>query len=140
MGFKRKRKLYLLDFEGTTLEGLEMVMHGMTVDEALKLSELQDLDRSDSPVHEKQEVIRELFAFVASKVDRWNLEDDNGIPIKPSSDEFMSWDAGEAFNAIKVWQEAVQGVDAPLERPSSGGKKWVGPPIPMEIPSPNLPH
>lgn len=137
MGFQRKRKLYDLDFEGTALEGLSMVMRGLSVSEYLELSALADLAKAST---EKQvEEVRALFVRVANKIERWDLEDEDGKPIPPSTDELMSWDFDDAMATVDAWMAKVQGVPDPLEQKSNGGNKWVGPPIPMDIPSPNLP-
>lgn len=137
MGFQRKRKLYDLDFTETALEGLTMVMRGLSVSEYLELSALADLAKAST---EKQvEEVRALFVRVANKIERWDLEDEDGRPIPPSVDELMSWDFDDAMATVDAWMAKVQGVSDPLEQKSNGGNKWVGPPIPMDIPSPNLP-
>ncbi len=142
MGFVRKRKLYAIDLTGTSLEGLDLVMCGLTVRESLTLSGLQDM--AEAPAGEQAEKLRELFEFVAGKIARWNLEAENPDgtrePVAPSADELMSWDTGEAFAIIAAWQKAVEGVSDPLERRSSAGSRWEGEPIPMAIPSPSLPN
>ncbi len=135
MGFVRKRKLYQLDFTGTSLEGLAVSIRGMSVAEALSLADLGEMQAGDV----EAEKVREVFEFVVSKIESWNLTDEQGFPVPPSAEEIMSWDAGEAFAAIAAWQASVMDAPAPLERRSNGGSKWGGPPIPMDVPSPNLP-
>jgi len=140
MGFVRKRKLYQLDFTGTGLEGLTVNIRGMSVEEALQLSGLERLSRSEGgPTEEDEAEIRRVFDFVASKIESWDLVTEEGEPVPVSGAEMMSWDAGDAFAAISAWQSAVMEPPAPLERRSSGGSTWQGPPIPMDVPSPNLP-
>lgn len=137
MGFQRKRKLYPLDFAGTDLEGLTMIMLGLSVEEYLDLTSLQDTVKASTS--EQVQKMRELFDKVAGKIHEWDLVDEAGNEIEPSGAELLSWDFGDAMAAVDAWMTAVGDVADPLERKSSDGNKWVGPPIPMDIPSPNLP-
>lgn len=137
MGYKKRRRLYPLDFGGTLLEGLNMTMRGLTIQESLDLSTLQELAQAPEDVQRAK--LAELFEFVAERIEEWDLEDDDGNRIEPSAQELMSWDAGDAFGLITAWQNAVQAVAAPLDQPSNDGIKLGAVSIPMEIPSPNLP-
>ena len=137
MGYRRKRKLYDLDLTGTSLEGLTLIMKGLTVEESLNLALLQDMVKE--PTKDQIKKTRDLFAMVAEKIERWDLEDDDGQPIPPSPVELLGWDFSDAMLVIDRWQEKVQEVPGPLEPKSNDGSKWVGPPIPMDIPLPNLP-
>lgn len=136
VGYKRKNKLYALDFTGTSLEGLEMTMAGLNVREFLDLSKLKDVAKATED--EQSQALVDLFTFVVGKVRSWNLVDDDGKAISPSVEEFMEWDLGDAFAAIEAWQNEVEGIPEKLGKASSSGSKWVGEPIPMDIPSPNL--
>ncbi len=137
MGFERKRKLYRLDFTGTDLDGLEVDVRGLSMEEYLRLSGLAKLADVKVPTPEELEELRSLFELFASKIDRWNLEED-GQPVRVCADAVMGWEAGEVLAAVEAWQKAVTDVPAPLEQPSPAGRRWVGEPIPMDVPSPNL--
>jgi hypothetical protein len=119
MSFVRKRKLYPLDFTGTGLEGLTMVMKGMTVRESLQLSRLRDL--GDASTAEQEKELLDLFAFVAEKIHEWDMVEEGGTPIEPTAEALLELDAGDAFAAIEAWQKAVEGVSAPLDQRSNGG-------------------
>jgi hypothetical protein len=134
MSYVRKRKLYPLDFTGTGLEGLTMVMRGMTVQESLQLSHLRDLGSAST--EKLEEELLKLFAFVAGKIESWDMVEEDGRPIEPSAEALLELDAGDAFAAIEAWQKAVEGVSAPLEQRSNGGNRSVMsdqslPPLPM---------
>lgn len=136
MAFQRKRKLYKIDFTGTDLEGLKMVMLGMTVEESLQLGKLRSLAKATD--EEQKNGLLELFDFVAGKVHEWDMVDDAGQPVTPTGKEFLTWDVADAFAVLDKWSERVEGVGAPLEQKSSGGSTFKAPSIPMDIPSPNL--
>jgi hypothetical protein len=135
MAFVRKRKLYQMDFTGTGLEGLEVTMLGMSVEESLKLATLDELkDMKGAPTERELTMLRELFEFVASKVHSWNMVEEDGTSIPPSAREFMAMDAGDAFLMLDKWQDAVMAVPDPLERKSSDGNTSEAldlPPLPV---------
>ncbi len=140
MGFKAKKKLYLLDFQGTNLEGLEIYVRGASLGRMLDLTNLATLGqdiKSGGFSSQDLDSIKEIFSLFIEKVDRWNLEDEDGNPVPVSYEAFMDLDPGDAMQAITAWQSAILEVPAPLEQKSSGGKRWVGEPIPMEVPPAN---
>lgn len=137
MSFVRKRKIYDLDLTGTDLEGLTLQMYGMTIEESMTLSALREVE--NLPTDQQIAKLPELFQFVAGKIHMWDLETADGTPVKPSAEELMSWDVSDAYAVIGRWQEKVESVPAPLERRSSGGTRLEVPPIPQDIPLPNLP-
>lgn len=137
MGFERRRKTFRLDFTGTDLEGLEMDMLGMTISEMLEMDNLQATAAAGTPAEQKQKAI-ELLEFISSKVVSWNLTE-NGEPVPVSKEALMELDSADFWLAAARWREAAEGVPAPLEQRSNGGKRWEGAPIPMDMSSVNPP-
>jgi hypothetical protein len=82
MAFKRKRKVYKLDFEGTEYDGLEVKVRGLTTGEYLELVSLS-APGTEGDAKETDGMLQ-LFA---SHLISWNLVDeDNNEPI-PSTFE-----------------------------------------------------
>jgi hypothetical protein len=135
MAYVRKHKLYKLDFTGTTLEGLTMVMKGMTIGEALQLQHLRDL--ADKDLDTQLEGLTELMTFVAERIVEWDMVEEDGTPVPATREQLMSLDMGDTMLAVERWQAAVEDVPAPLEQPSNGGSTSGTsatslPPLPMQ--------
>jgi hypothetical protein len=71
MGFRKQEKVYVLQFDGE-LEGLEVRMRGASAGELLKLEGMK---------YNTPEKLHEVFTFFGSKINSWNLEEEDGTPI-----------------------------------------------------------
>ncbi len=141
MGYKKQKKLYVLDFKGTNLEGLEIYVRSTSLGKMLDLTGLASLGdniKNGGLDQQDLEAIKEVFRLFIERVDRWNLVDEDDNPIPVSYEAFMDFDPGDAMQAVTAWQSAILDVPAPLDQKSNDGKRWEGAPIPMELSLPNL--
>lgn len=123
MGHKLQRKSYKLTFgEGTALEGATVVMGGMTLGEA------EILNQSTDDPAKTQELLDQKFALMASRLQSWDLEDDNG-EIPTTLEGLKRLELGEMLELQRAWGAAVSTVSAPLPSASSDGAT----PAPLEV-------
>lgn len=127
MGYKRKTKIYDLDFAGTEQDGLEIRIRGLNLDQ---INTMQTDQLGNSP-----EGRRRLMAFFAEQLINWNMEDDDGQALPPTLDSIRTLDFEEFDSIIGAWGTAVAGVDAPLPQTSADGQPSVEASIPMAPPS-----
>lgn len=133
MGFVLQRKSYKLTFgEGTVLEGATVVMGGMTLGEA-ELLNSQPEDLNDG--QQVQENFDKKLALMASRVQSWDLEDDQG-PLPTTVDGLKRLELGEMLEMQRAWAAAATAVAVPLPSASSGGE--TPPPLEVSIPTETL--
>lgn len=130
MGSRRNPKLYKLVFADGDYEGLEVVMRSVTIREMRQL-------RGTSGDSE-QDGFDGLLGLVAEHMVEWNREDEDGQALPPTLESLEDEEAALIHIIIGKWTEAVSGVSAPLEQPSSDGVPSAVESIPMEPLSPSL--
>ena len=119
MGFKVPRKTAKLVFEGDEFEGCEVVVAlDITFEAQLHMQEIKDSN-------EQREI---LTLFADSALVSWNLEDDGGDPIAPTTDAFLELPSWFGMLVLNGWGDAIKqasGVSAPLDEPSKNGSSSV---------------
>lgn len=130
MGFKRSKKVYKLVFTGE-YEGLEVRATSMPLGEYMAIAKMMDMDTSN-PDSQDLGQLDALFEKFANALVWWNLEDDNGQPIPATVAGLYTQDLEFVLTIIMQWVNAVTGVAAPLEQPSSSGSPSLEASLPME--------
>ena len=126
MGYRPKKKVYVLEFEDEEYEGLEVRIRGLNTGQVLDL----DTARTDG----SDEAIAAMLQLMADQLVEWNVEDDDGQPVPPTFEGVRSMEMGFNWAVINAWQEAVAGVSAPLDEPSTA----TGPSLVASIPTETL--
>jgi hypothetical protein len=129
-GFRRQRKRYRLRFEGTSLDGLVVVMESVQIATMLQIAEMASL--ADELTPEGLQSLGVMFELLAEALIEWNLEEEDGTPVPATIDGVKSLDLGDAMLLIKEWMGAIGGVDRPLDQGSTGGGPSAVASLPME--------
>lgn len=103
-GFKRKRKTYKLDFEGTEYDGLEVRVTGLTTGEYLELVSLS------GPTEEGDREVEGMIRMFQKHLVSWNLEDEKGKPLDTTYETVADNDFTMNTTIINRWTEALSGV------------------------------
>jgi hypothetical protein len=134
MGFKVQRKTYLLKFQGTDLDGLEVTARSLTTGQQLEL-EAARIARAAGGADSDAGTERMIRLF-SGALQSWNAEDeDTGEPIPTTYEGVLGQDVDFVLAIIRAWNSAMNGVPAPLSETSSGGEpSALEASIPMETP------
>lgn len=135
MGFKAKKKLYLLKFaDGHDLEGLEVTMSSVSMGTLLKLQQMGD--RADEVAKDMAQ-FHELVEVFAGAMIGWNLEDDFDQPVPITVDGILGQDVDFIMAIILEWTKAISGVPDPLDAGSTSGPGSLEASLPMAPLSPS---
>jgi hypothetical protein len=127
MAFKRKRKVYNLDFEGTEYEGLQVKVRGLTTGEYLELVSLS------APGTEGDKETEGMLRMFAEHLVSWNLEDDETDELVPTTYEGVkSNDFVMNMSIINAWTSAIASVPEKTEKKSNVGDLPLVASIPTE--------
>ncbi len=126
MGFTPPRKLYVLDFTGTELDGLIVKTVAISAGDFLELQQLV------ADVKNGFDVVPILTPKFVEVIREWNLTDDDGLPVPVSEAGFLSLELTQMFAVLDAWQSVWIGVSVPLDRPSSDGAPSPVESLPME--------
>lgn len=123
MGYRRQAKRYWLVFTDPEMEGLKVLMKSVSIAQFMEITGLDDNTILGEGVTLAQgaPVAGRLARAAADAIVEWNLEDDDGNPVKPGFDALMALDMGFVQAIVKAWFEAISGVAAPLPEGSSDG-------------------
>jgi hypothetical protein len=153
MGFKPPRRVYLLDFTDTDLDGLEVYARGMSVGALLDTgegldaianmpdpAELEKLPQAEqarraAPLMRRSTALYEVFA---QHLVSWNYEDEHGQPVPATLDGLRTLDQAHAQAIIRAWREAVAAVPPASSPTSNAGAPSEVPPLPMAVSSVSL--
>lgn len=105
MTFQPGRRIHRLVFdEDTIFPGLELRVHGITVDEWTRGLSL-----------------RESVDLLMARLVEWNWVDDNGDPVPLTPEGFASLDMGDMYQLARQWMAAVtvRRSGDPLDLPAS---------------------
>lgn len=127
MGFKRKRKVYKLDFEGTEYDGLEVKVTGLTTGEYLELISLGG--PTDAGDKEAEGMIRMFAKHLVS----WNLEDEAGKPIPTTYEAVADNDFTMNASIVNAWTNALTAVSDETAKKSPNGESPLVSTIPTEL-------
>ncbi len=146
-GFTPKRRVYVLDFEGTDLDGLEVRTRSAPIGMMLALGELLDQagavpDQAALAGLAQAEQMRKMAGFmkqIRAAVDRfatvllgWNLTDEQGGKVPATVEGLLTLDPGELMLLIRTWTSVIAEAPAPLPQPSSSGGPSLEGSLPME--------
>lgn len=127
MAFRRKRKVYNLDFEGTEYEGLKVKVSGLTTGEYLELVSLS------APNTEGDKETEGMLRMFSSHLVSWNLEDEETGEIVPTTFEGVkSNDFVMNMFIINAWTDAIASVPEKTEKKSLPGENSLVASIPTE--------
>lgn len=124
--FKRKRKVYKLDFEGTEYEGLDVKVRGLTTGEYLEIVSLS------APSTEGDKETEGMLRMFASHLVSWNLEDEDDKPVPTDYDGVKSNDFVMNMFIINAWTAAIASVPEKTEKKSLPGETFLAESIPTE--------
>lgn len=128
MAFKRRRKVYHLDFAGTEYDGLEVKVRGLTTGEYLELVSLS-APGTEGDSRENDGLIR-LFT---SHLVTWNLVDEDTNELVPTTfDGVKSNDIRMNMAIIHAWTDAMVDIPADTEKKSVLGDSSLVASIPTE--------
>lgn len=146
MGFQPPRKTYILDFEGTELDGLEVKARSAPLGMMLELGKLADGFGSTPDVEEiaglsEQEQIsmvrgsmdslRSIVELYAQVLVSWNYEDEHGQAVPATVEGMLTLDPPHMMMIIQAWRQAVVAVPPASSPTSSAGALSEVPPLPM---------
>lgn len=127
MTFKRKRKVYHLDFDGTEYEGLEVKVRGLTTGEYLEIVSLS------APGTEGEAETEGMLRMFAEHLVSWNLVDeDTEKPVSTDYDGVVSNDFVMNMAIINAWTTALVTVPEKTEKKSESGEIPLVASIPTE--------
>jgi hypothetical protein len=127
MAFKRKRKIYNLDFEGTEYEGLEVKVRGLTTGEYLEIVSLS------APGTEGDAETDGMLRMFANHLLSWNLEDEEtGEPVPTTYEGVITNDFVMNMYIINAWTQALATVPESTEKKSVTGEPSLVESIPTE--------
>ena len=124
MGFQNKRKIFKLTFSDPESEGLEVRAKSPTMDDYLTLQGMAGVEVG-------MQKFSELIGLFAKSLLSWNVEDD-GVPIPATLEGAKTLEPDFLLEIMDAWMDAVNGVDAPLGKPSEDGDPSLVASIPME--------
>ncbi|SRR5258706_5587074 len=120
MGFKREAKLYRLKFEDPELNGFQCLMRSLSIREFRDLATLGDTLQSRGDGTEK--AFTALFGLVASKLQEWNLEDEDGQPVPSTLEGIEGQELDFVMQVVTAWMTAIAGVAPPLPESLNSGE------------------
>lgn len=132
MGYKPKRKVYVLNFEGEEFDGLVIKANSLSTGAFIEISE-----RAQVAAEEGTPATRRLLSDFVAEIVEWNLEKDDGTLWPVSLEALLAQDFKFSMALHNAWMAAIGGVDAPLVESSTGGEKSLEASIPMDVASPN---
>lgn len=124
MGYKPKRKIYTLAFEGEEYEGLEVKIRGLNTGQVMDI----DAARADGG----DSAIVAMLQLMAEQLVEWNVEDDEGQPVPTTFEGVRSLDIDFNWAVIDAWQNAAAGVKDPLDSDSTSTELSLVASIPTE--------
>jgi hypothetical protein len=128
MGFKRKRKIYKLDFTDTEYEGLEVKVRGLTTGEYLELVSLSGV------TEEGDKEVEGMIRMFSEHLVGWNLEDEDGKPIPTTYEAVKDNDFTMNAAIVSAWTAALADVSEETAKKSVTGDSPLLASIPTEIP------
>jgi hypothetical protein len=128
MSFKRRRKVYKLDFEGTEYEGLEAKVRGLTTGEYLEIVSLS------APGTEGDKETEAMLRMFAAHLQSWNLTDEDDEPVPTTYEGITTNDFVMNMFIINAWTNAIASVPEATEKKSPSGES----PLVVSIPTETL--
>lgn len=127
-GFRRKRKIYKLDFTGTDYDGLEVRVGSLTTGEFLELIQVSAPSQDNAAGNNETE---RMLQFLAKHIISWNLLDEEGQAVPTTFEGLLTSDLDLNQIIIGAWVDAIGGASGPLEKNSTSGESMLVESIPM---------
>ena len=120
MGYKRERRVYVMDFADPEYEGLEIKVRSIPIRE---LTHLMTLDPESDDPKVRESSINNLMAAFAEALVSWNMTDENDNPLPTTLEYIESEDSDFVMTCIAQWMKAISRVDdaSPLDSNSKPG-------------------
>lgn len=123
MGYRRVPTIYTIDdIDGE--EGFVVRMQGISFGKVRRVTSLLD--------QEGDGALEEIGQLVVSKMVSWNLEDEDGVPVRPSVEALDDLDFALVLKIVNAWLDRMTGVSDDLGKGSPSGEKFPGLPVTME--------
>lgn len=129
-GYRRERKAYNLTFADHP--GLKVKARSVSAEKFLELTELTEAEFTPT-------VAKEMMTTFSEVLISWNLQDEDGTPVPCTPEGLLGEDWDFVMEILNGWMDAVAGVSAPLEQPSTAGSPFLVESIPMDVLSPSPP-
>lgn len=129
MGYKRKRMVYKLDFDGTDYEGLSVKVTGLNTGEYL---EIVGLGASKGDSEEAAVETDGMIQLFARHLISWNLEDENDAPVPPTYEGVKANDLAMNLFIVNAWTEAIGNASKDTGKELTAGANSLVASIPTE--------
>jgi hypothetical protein len=115
-GYRRQPKQYRLRFEDPDMEGFVCLAKSVTVDEFIELSAM-----AAGMATGQTSDLTPIFELLSRSIVEWNLEDDEGEPLKPTTEVIRAQDIDFTMSILMGWMGAIASVSPPLSGSSPNG-------------------
>lgn len=123
MGYKKIPVIHTVtDVPGE--EGLVVRLKSISFGKVRRLMRLTDEDESSM-----DEIVNLFLGALVS----WNLEDEDGQPVPTTLEGIEDQDFAFIMKVVHVWLDRLTGPSEELGKGSSGGEKFPGRPLTMEV-------
>lgn len=126
MGFKVERKILNLRFE--EYEGMEVRARTVSFGQLMDVAEEAETLRADGKLGK----VRGFLDLFTSRLESWNLEDEDDRPVPATSEGLLSLDTDMALAILLGWFDAMTAVAPSLGKDSISGPRFPEGSIPME--------
>ena len=133
MGFTLPKTIYVLDFEGTELEGAEVKMSGSKLGaafEAVGAAHLVGIEYGEATVEDVKAALSQ-YEELAKYLISWNLTDEDGNAVPANLEGLKALEVRHVNMITAAWQRAQVDVPHPVPSASSPGPLPDLPMIPM---------
>lgn len=120
MGFKIKRKTYLLEFEDPEFEGLMVEVRSAPLGQFIDMTKMAQLAEEKDETAAANATVK-LFESFSNALVTWNLEDEDDNPVPATFEGLQTLDVDAAMYLIQSWMTAIGGVNTPLGSASTAG-------------------
>ena len=126
MGYKRERRVYVMEFTDPQYEGLEIKVRSIPIRE---LTHLMTLDPEAEDATVRGSSIDKLMSAFAEALVSWNMTDENDQPLPTTLEYIESEDVDFIMACIGQWMQVVSRVDdaSPLDSNSPPGQTTEAP-------------
>lgn len=120
-GYKRERRIYILEFTDPQYQGLEVKVRSIPIRE---WKHLMTLDSESDDTETRVSSIQQMMYSFSEALVSWNMEDDQGNPLPTTLEYLESEDADFVMSLIMQWMKAIAWVDdsSPLDSDSQPGQ------------------
>lgn len=119
--FKREPKLYQLNFEGTDLDGFEVIMKGVSLERFLEITKLASA--LATPEGRTPENIEGQFQVLAELLVSWNLDDEHDEPVPANYDGLKTQDFADVQQIMGGYMQAIASVPKASNSDSPSGER-----------------